>query len=139
MVLDPAAPRVYNKHFRTYLNQYELLQKLLAVSPDIKEIYVLKNRLGSFFRDNEGDKISPQERLNNFYLLVQHFAESSAEEMTGFAILLEKWQKEILNSFVVYKVEYEINKKNGHVRRRKRHLNSSLIENKNRVIQTLIK
>ena len=137
LVLDPAAPRVYNKHFRTYLNQYELLQKLLAVSPDIKEIYVLKNRLGSFFRDNEGDKVSPQERLNNFYLLVQRFAESSVEEMTSFAVLLEKWQEEILNSFVVYKVEYVINKKNGHVRRRERHLNSSLIENKNRVIQTL--
>lgn len=57
--------------------------------------------------------------------------------MTSFTDLLEKWQEEILNSFVVYKIEYEINKKNGHVRRRERDLNFSLIENKNRVIQTL--
>lgn len=59
-----------------------------------------------FSRQRERDRVSPPERLKNFYLLIQLFAESSVEELTGFPALLEKWQEKILNSFVFYKVEY---------------------------------
>lgn len=64
------------------------------------------------------------------------FASSPVGEMNEFAALLIRWENEILNSFIPFRMEYVTNR-SGKSFWKTRRLNSSLVENKNRVIQTL--
>lgn len=56
--------------------------------------------------------------------------------MKEFGALLIRWENEILNSFISLRMTY-VTTRNGKSYWKTRRLNSSLIENKNRVIQTL--
>lgn len=135
-LLDQNAPKNYSKHFRRKMNSRELLEKLLAVSPDLEEVYLLKNELNDFFRKNSGLNVKDRTRRENLDRLIEEFASSPVGEMNEFAALLIRWENEILNSFIPFRMEYVTNRSEKSFWKTRR-LNSSLVENKNRVIQTL--
>lgn len=136
LLLSPTYARKYNHHFRRGMNRRELLDKLLAVSPDLQEVYDLNNELHALFRmtlRKDGEAKIRKKLLS----LIVRLGESSLEEMQDFACTLERWKDEIMNSYLIYDRDFFVSGKTGRVTLNYHHLNSGMIENRNKVIQTM--
>lgn len=84
----------YNKFFRKKMNYQELYDLLLAISPDLKLAYELKEMYHQF-----NSKCSYAEAREQLDLLIEAFEESELECYTKFIGLLKHWKEEIINSF----------------------------------------
>lgn len=129
---DPAAQRTYNSHFKKPMNEYELLNQLLKISPELNLAYLMKNRLCDLFRLT--DKKKAETTLKE---IIREMDNSGVAELKAAAGTLLNWYQEILNSFEVVKVEYEVSNKDGSVHRKDRRLTSSMIENRNKIVKAV--
>ena len=57
--------------------------------------------------------------------------------MKSFAGTLKNWRTEIINSFYVVYSEYVIDKEDGHVDLREKHMTNAIIENRNKVVKLI--
>ena len=88
-----------NYHFKKkdcYVSKYYILDKILELSPELKEAYLLKESYIEF--NNNATLDNAEELLSE---LIYNFRNSSIEEMNSFGLLLARWKKEIINSFNV--------------------------------------
>lgn len=130
LVFDPAAEKIYNSHFKCYLNRYDLRELILSVDPQINEIYDFRNQMSEFFRSTSQEE-APQRLIE----IIEQMNASEIQDMNQFAETLIRWYPEILNSFSIIKSDYEASNKDGTVRRKDYRLNSSTIENRNKIVK----
>ena len=119
----------------TILKIYELLRytrKDIEIDPVLLEVYNLKLELHSFYTECTYETARPQ-----LEQLIQKFYTSSIEEMNKFGNTLAKWKDEIINSFIIAKYDYSVNKDDGSVTVRGRKVNNALIENRNKIIKCI--
>ena len=131
-IFDVNREKKYNVHFKEYLNFYDLRQKILDLDTKLTEVYDLKLELRDFYR-----KSTYQDASKNLNNLIQLFLMSSIEEMNAFGHTLVRWKEEIVNSFIIIKYDYKIQKDDGTVAVHNRKINNSIIENRNKVIKCI--
>lgn len=100
----------YNGVLRGTFNYYQIREKLLDLSPELREAWSLKERLITFYEGN-----TKEDAEKEFPALVQQFLQSPVEEMQKFGKTLTEWRIEILNSFDIQDVGYEIDHATGEV------------------------
>jgi len=133
-LFDPNFPRAHNRKLNQHLNYYEIKDKIKAIHPDLKTAWQLKDDVSDFYLNNTYE--SAPEALNE---LIQKFYECGVPEMKDFGRLLRNWREEIINSFIVVKMSYQVDKDNGHVVMSAQHLNTGLLENRNSIIKCIKK
>ncbi|MBQ7992193.1 MAG: transposase [Solobacterium sp.] len=134
LIFDPNRERVMNHKLQQMLNYYDIRTMIEAIHPDLKAAWRLKDDLVDFY-DNNTYETAP-EALDN---LIVKFRESGVPEMIEFAGTLRSWHKEIVNSFIVVKYSYKVDKDTGQVVVSARKLNNGLMENRNSLIKSLKK
>lgn len=133
-LFDCDRKRTYNTHFKTYMNAYDLAEKLKAIHPDIKKAWQLKDTFTEFYRTNTYE--SAPKALDK---LIQTLRDSRIEEMKKFSYTLYNWRQEIIASFQISKVIYHISKKSGRARAESKRINNAMIERKNSTIKLIKK
>lgn len=131
-LFDCDRARTYNTHFKTYMNPYDLAEKLKAIHPDIKKAWELKDTFTEFYRNNTME--SAPESLDR---LIKLLRESGIEEMKKFSYTLLNWKQEILRSFQISRVVYHVSKKTGKTTIEVKRVNNALIERKNLVLKNI--
>ena len=134
LLFDPNLKRKYNKKLNRHINYYEIKDMIKAIHPDIKTAWELKDDVTDFYMNNTYE--SAPEALNE---LIKKFYDSGIDEMKECAGMLRRWREEIINSFIVVKVNYKVEKDNGHVVMSAQHLNTGLLENRNSIIKCIKK
>lgn len=134
LIFDPNRERVMNHKLQQMLNYYDIRTMIEAIHPDLKAAWRLKDDLVDFY-DNNTYETAP-EALDD---LIVKFRESGVPEMIEFAGTLRSWHKEIVNSFIVVKYSYKVDKDTGQVVVSARKLNNGLMENRNSLIKSLKK
>lgn len=146
---DPNKEKKYNKVFRQYLNYYDIYYMILDIDDELREAVILQEKVYDFYKSN--DLKTAAKALKE---LIKLFRASSIKEMNDFAGTLANWKKEILNYFIPVQTgdglifdddlchaESELIKNFIAKTRRKqmKHMNSSLIENRNSAIKLIKK
>ena len=131
-LFDPNREKKYNYHFKRYMNFYDIREKIFEIDPVLLEVYNLKLDLHSFYTECTYE--TAQAQLEQ---LIQKFYTSSIEEMNKFGNTLAKWKDEIINSFIIAKYDYSVNKDDGSVTVQGRKVNNALIENRNKIIKCI--
>ena len=108
----------YNKKLARYINYRQLLDCILAIDPQLKLAYELKEKYTIFNATCSYEDAS--ERFNSLY---DEFVFSNIPEFYEFVVSLSNWKNEIINSFIVY---------------RGKRINSSIAESMNAIISTLL-
>lgn len=129
---DINAPGKYNRRYRKVMNAYRLRQEIFHYFPELEEAYTLKEALHDFYKDNTYE--TAEEAIN---ALIKQFSDSKIPEMKSFAGTLKNWRTEIINSFYVVYSEYVIDKEDGHVDLREKHMTNAIIENRNKVVKLI--
>lgn len=108
----------YNKRLGRYVNYRQLLELILAIHPDLKKAYELKERYTIFNATSFYD-----EARSNFDDIYRSFVNAHIPEYCEFITSLSNWRDEIINSFIVY---------------RGKRINSSVAESMNAIVSTLL-
>jgi len=124
----------YNSVLGGTFNYYQIRKKLLDLSPELKEAWVLKESLITFYEGN-----TKKEAEEKFPALVQTFRKSSVEEMRKFGKTLAEWRVEILNSFDIQDVSYGIDPATGEVSAHGIRPTTGALERRNGVLKLLRK
>lgn len=82
-------------HYSYLYDKYQVLEAVLSTSDDLREAYNLKEEYREFNRIT-----SYEEAQWRLPLLIQKFKRSKFEEYREFGKMLERWQPEIINSFI---------------------------------------
>ena len=131
-LFDTERERKYNYHFKSYLNYYELRDKLLNISNNLTTCYSLKLKLVDFYSDSTINNAK-----QNLEELIRECIESDIEEMIAFSKNLIKWKQEIINSFTIVGFEYKIEADKGQVVVCGKKVNNAIIENRNKIIKCI--
>lgn len=129
-MFDPAAPREYVFQIRSYKNAYEIREQILNISPELREAWNYRVRLQNYFRKNTLDNAASELRK-----IQKEMEMSGIEEMVHFSETIRTWFNQIVNSFSIVKEEYETSSRSGKVKKITHRLNSSMIENRNKIIK----
>ncbi len=108
----------FNHKLQRHINFRQLLELILAIHPDLKNAYELKEKYIIFNAAS-----SYEEAKQNFDGIYNDFVEANVPEYYEFVATLLNWRTEIINSFIVY---------------RGKRINSSVAESMNATISTLI-
>ena len=108
----------YNKRLGRYVNYRQLLELILAIHPDLKKAYELKERYTIFNATSSYD-----EAKANFDDIYRDFVNAHIPEYFEFITSLSNWRDEIINSFIIY---------------RGKRINSSVAESMNAIVSTLL-
>lgn len=130
-LFDPNIEKKYNRHFRQYMNFYDIREKMLEIDDSIRKAYDLKKKFRDFYSKNDRNGAN-----KNIDALIQDFLASDIEEMNRFGHTMIKWKNEIINSFIIAKKERMITKDGKYIVH-DRKVNNALIENRNRIIKCL--
>lgn len=150
-IFDPNREKVYNSVFKRYLNYYDIYSMLLAADGDLREAAALQECFYGLYRKQSAKAAA--KALNE---LAEMFHSSDIKEMNSFGNTLTRWKKEIINSFTPVEdpemkhltidddlppAEKRIIRKyiDSRKARKTRRMNSSLIENRNAMIQVIKK
>ena len=131
-VFDPNGNRTYNPHFKKYMNEHELLDLLLCIDEDLYEAYEIRNEMSRFFR--EATRENASEKLEK---ILEKLNRSQVQEMNAFGRTVANWFREIVNSFEIVKTDYMIDRNTGKAKRKDYRLTSSMIENRNEIVQQI--
>ena len=131
-LFDVNRKKKYNNHFKQYLNYYDIREKIWAADKELKEAWKLKDECVDFY--NLADKHTAPVLLDE---LIKKFRSSQIKEMQGFAKTLNRWREEIINSFTVVDIIYEVDPENGVLSVREKKMNNALIENRNKILKVL--
>lgn len=108
----------FNKKLNRFINFRQLLDLMLAIHPDLKKGYELKEKYVLFNATS-----SYEDAKQHFDEIYNEFSKANIHEYEDFVITLENWRNEIINSFIIY---------------RGRRINSSVAESMNATVSTLI-
>lgn len=131
---NPDSPKKFNRHFNHYMNFYDLREKILEISPELNEAWMLKDEVVRFYNECTSD--NAKDELNK---IIKRFKSSSVAEIVDFSKTLNKWKEEIVNSFYIVGHEYKVNAGTGYVAARQKKINNAIIENRNSIIKCLKK
>ena len=134
LLFDPNRERKMNHKLQRMLNYYDIRTLIEAIHPDLKAAWQLKDELVDFYDNNDID--SAPEEMNK---LIRKFSTSSVAEMKEFANTLKNWKQEIINSFIIVKYSYKVDKDTGQVVVSAKKLSNGLMENRNNLLKTLKK
>lgn len=134
LLFDPDAPRKMNRKLNRWLNYYDIRILIENIDPSLREAWDLKDSLVDFYDVNTYETAPAALKE-----LIRELSSSSVKEMNEFARTLRRWQEEIINSFIVVKHRYKVDKDTGQVTVSEIKLNNGLMENRNSVIKTLKK
>lgn len=134
LLFDFNAPRKYNRRLNRLLNFYDIRDLLFAVHPDLLKVWNMRGQMDTFYA--KGASSTSEDDLNE---LIAMFRDSDIPEMTHFGRTLAKWKVEILNSLVIYKRTYRIDKDTGQMYVSEHTMNTSVLENRNSVIKCIKK
>lgn len=131
-LFDVNRKKKYNGHFKQYLNYYDIREKIRAADRELKVAWELKDECVDFY--NLANKDTAPVLLEE---LIRKFRSSDIKEMQEFGKTLNRWRKEIINSFTVVGINYEVDPENGGLSVRERKMNNALIENRNKILKVL--
>ena len=129
---DSTVDKTYNAHFKKYMNEYELLDLLLSIDPQLTEAYELRNDLSDFFRNG-----TTEDAAQRLQVILNKLNQSQVRELNAFGRTVVNWFREIVNSFEIVKTEYEVSRKTGKAKRKDHRLTSSMIENRNKLVKQI--
>ena len=127
-------PGEYNATFKGTFNYYQIREKLLNLSPELREAWELKESLITFYEGN-----TKEEAEKKFPALVQTFRKSKVEEMRKFGRTLAEWRIEIINSFDIQDVSYGIDPATGEVSAHGIRPTTAALERRNGLLKLLRK
>jgi transposase len=133
-LFDPSRERRMNHKLERMLNFYDIRILIEAIHPDLKAAWRLKDDLVDFYDNNDYE--SAPDALNT---LIRKFYDSGVPEMIEFGRTLRNWKEEIINSFIVVKNRYTVDKDTGQVVVSALKLNNGLMENRNSILKTIKK
>lgn len=122
----------YNGHFQKYLNYYDIREMIRASNQELKEAWELKDECVDFYRI--ADRDTAPALLEE---LISKFRSSKVDEMNEFGKTLNRWKKEIINSFTVVGMNYEVDPENGGLSVREKRANNGLIEGRNKILKII--
>ncbi|MBR2067176.1 MAG: transposase, partial [Solobacterium sp.] len=134
LLFDPNRKKVFNRKLQRYLNYYDIRNLIEAIHPDLKSAWTLKDDLVDFYNNNTNE--TADEALKE---LIQAFYNSGIEEMEAFGKTLRNWHKEIVNSFIVFKHSYTVDKETGQVVVSAQKMNTGVLENRNSILKAIKK
>ncbi len=108
----------FNHKLKRHINFRQLLELILAIHPDLKNAYELKEKYTVFNATS-----SYEEAKHIFDSICNNFVKANILEYSEFVATLSNWRTKIINSFIVY---------------RGKRINSSIAESMNATISTLI-
>lgn len=132
-LFDIHRKRSYSQHFQKHMNPYDIARELMAIHPDIRKAWELRDEVTDFYDRNSG-KTAP-EALNR---LIKKLRESEIEELIAFSKTLNNWKEEILNSFCISKAVY-ITGDTGKIDIEYKRVSNALMENRNAIIKLITK
>ena len=133
-LFDPNRERKMNQKLGRLLNYYDIRDLIEAIHPDLKAAWRLKDDLTDFYEKNTYD--TAEEALTE---LILSFSHSGITEMKEFGRTLANWKEEIINSFIVVKKKYKVDKDTGQVVVSDIKLNNGLMENRNSILKIIKK
>lgn len=133
-LFDPNRKKHMNRHFKRFLNYYEIREMIWKIDPALKEICDFRDEYVDFYESSTYE--TAPERLNE---LIRKFRNSNIREMREYADCLSKWRTEIINSFLVVGREYRVDKSTGQVAAQDKHLNNAILERINSTIKIVKK
>jgi len=133
-LFDPGRERKMNRKLGRMLNFYDIRILIEDIHPDLKDAWRLKDDLAGFY-DTCTYETAP-EALN---ILIQKFYTSGIPEMQEFSKTLRNWKQEIINSFIIVKHDYKVDRDTGQVVVSAKKLNNGLMENRNSILKTIKK
>ena len=147
-IFDSNRKKKYNRVFNEYLNYHDIYYRILETDKELAEAVALQEQLYLFFRKSTM-KTAPK-ALNE---IIYSFSSSTVKEMSSFASTLCQWRASIISSFTPIEGDeesYEIDDSlpnaqkeiitgylEGHKARKRRRINSSVIENRNKLIKDI--
>ena len=147
-IFDPNRKKKYNRVFNEYLNYHDIYYRMLETDKELAEAVALQEQLYLFFRKSN-IKTAPKALSE----LIYSFSSSTVKEMSSFASTLCQWRASIISSFTPIEGDeesYEIDDSlpnaqkeiitgylEGHKARKRRRINSSVIENRNKLIKDI--
>ena len=134
LLFDFNNPRKYNRKLNRLLNFYDIRELLFKVHPDLLSVWNLRNQMDTFYA--KGPTHTSADDLSD---LIDMFRDSDVPEMNHFARTLARWKVEILNSLVIYKRTYRIDKGTGQMYVSEHTMNTAVLENRNSIIKCLKK
>ena len=134
LLFDPNRKKVFNRKLQRYLNYYDIRNLIVAIHPDLKSAWIIKDDLVDFYNNNTYE--TADEALKE---LIQAFYNSGIEEMEAFGKTLRNWHKEIVNSFIVFKHSYTVDKETGQVVVSAQKMNTGVLENRNSILKAIKK
>ena len=90
----------YNKHFRIGMSEFELLEKMKAIDPELNKAYELYHEYIRFNNSDYEDNVSC---MNDLKEIINDFRISGIESFEKSANTLNQWSSEIVNSFNKFK------------------------------------
>lgn len=133
-LFDITRKRYHNQHFNTYLNPYDIAQKLISIHPDIERAWELKDEVTDFYVSNTV-KTAPEA----IEIVIKHLRESNIEELVAFSKTMTNWKQEIINSFHISKTVFNVSKDTGKITAEQKRINNALMENRNSIIKLVTK
>ena len=88
----------YNYHFKYHLSQSQILKKILAIDPELKYAYQLKERY-MMFNESQGDM---DQIAHDLDALISAYKLSGIHLYEKIGNTLANWREEIINSFYTY-------------------------------------
>ena len=90
----------YNRHFRIQMSEWELLERMKAIDPELNRAYELYQE---YIRFNDTDYNDNVECLNDLKEIINDFKVSKVKEFEECAGTLRNWEDEIANSFLKFR------------------------------------
>ena len=104
------------------------------IHPDLVTAWDIKDSFVDLYETNTTDTI--EQALNEF---IQTLMQCSVPEIHEFGKTVKNWRKEIINSFIIVKQTYQVDKDTGHVTVSNHRLNNGLMENRNGILKCIKK
>ena len=90
----------YNRHFRIEMSEFELLEKMKAIDPELNKAYELYHE---YIRFNNREYTDNIECLNDLNEIINDYRISLIDAFMKAADTLKDWNGEIVNSFHKFK------------------------------------
>ena len=133
-LFDPTRRRYRNSHFNSYMNPYDIAQKLISIHPDINKAWELRDEVTDFYVSNTV-KTAPEA----IEKVIKHLRESGVDELVSFSKTMTNWKMEIINSFYISKAVYKVSKDTGEITVKQKRISNALMENRNAIIKLVTK
>ena len=97
---DLSAKMRYNHHFRIEMSEFELLEKMKHIDPELNKAYELYQE---YVRFNNTRYSDPVECMNDLNEVINDYRISDIIQFQKAAVTLKQWSSEIVNSFAEYR------------------------------------